>query len=180
MSENLASQPQLRQPLPEWCAWWQVCGRLSRTCTHRHIPTHGSVEAKKYVSANTAVTSPVSCDHEHGHKASTQDRETHIICCRSAVTVHVNGQMSAVVAAKTLGEHSITSMTPASPPPVTRLHAWSSRVQTPSLHGHVRLPLRVRKKPSRALRHRRTASCADTHVGQLQKFTLALCMHLLT
>ena len=119
-------------------------------------------------------------DHEHGHKASTQDRETHIICCRSAVTVHVNGQMSAVVAAKTLGGHSITSMTPASPPPVTRLHAWSSREQTPSLHGHVRLPLRVRKKPSRALRHRRTASCADTHVGQLQKFTLALCMHLLT
>jgi hypothetical protein len=96
------------------------------------------------------------------------------------VTVHVNGQISAVVAAKTLGEHSITSMTPASPPPVTRLHAWSSREQTPSLHGHVRLPLRVRKKPSRALRHRRTVSCADTHVGQLQKFTLALCMHLLT
>jgi hypothetical protein len=44
-------------------------------------------------------------------------------------------------------------------------------MQTPSLHGHVRLPLRVRKKPSHALRHRRTASCADadTYVGQLQK-----------
>ena len=60
MSENLASQPQLRQPLLEWCAWWHVCGRMSRTCNHRHIPTHGSVKAKKNGSANTAVTSPVS------------------------------------------------------------------------------------------------------------------------
>ena len=61
MSENLASQPQLRQPLLEWCAWWHACGRMSRTCNQRHIPTHGSVEAKKNGSANTAVTSPVSC-----------------------------------------------------------------------------------------------------------------------
>lgn len=103
---------------------------------------------------------------------------THIMCCRSVVTVHVIGQMSAVVAATTVGGHSITSMTFASPAAVTCLHAWSSRMQTPSLHGHMRVPWRVRRKPSRALCHRRSDSCGDTQIGQLQKFTVALRMHL--
>jgi hypothetical protein len=169
MSENLESQPQLRQPLLEWCAWWHVYGRLSRTCNHhaRHCGSEETCECKH-------------SSHIAGLLQSRTPAQRTGRLTRSAVTMHVNGQMSAVVAAKTLGGQSITSMTPANPPPVKRLHAWSSRVQTPSLHGHVRLPVRVRKKSSRASRHRRTASCADTHVGQLQKFALALCMHLRT